>query len=337
MTVIGDRPIFIVCCPRSGSTLLRLILDSHPRLAVPPPAWLFHYIYPYLYSYGDLGVEENVRALIEDALKTPAIEGWPIDPKVEEVREEMRTASFAEMYAAFHRIYARPKGKERWGEKTPRDCFYMADIKEMYPDAQFIHILRDGRDSAIDISDSILWPNGLYAAAQMWRQFVEAAEEESKALGAEACITVKYEDLCTDPEATIQRLCSFLGEEFAPQMLAHHETESTRQWAQAPVHAKTVRPINTDYVGMYKNRLRPGDRAVLDGLIGSMLRETGYPVEGESMKLSRRDKQKILENDTLSNPKAIDYKRWHEARRKERRELGVWKDSDKESDLLGFI
>ena len=65
MTVIGDRPIFIVCCPRSGSTLLRLILDSHPRLAVPPPAWLFHYIYPYLYSYGDLSVEENVRALIE--------------------------------------------------------------------------------------------------------------------------------------------------------------------------------------------------------------------------------------------------------------------------------
>ena len=67
MAMTDKRPIFIVSSPRSGSTLLRLILDAHPRLAVPPPAWLFHYIYPYLYSYGDLSVEANLRAMVEDA------------------------------------------------------------------------------------------------------------------------------------------------------------------------------------------------------------------------------------------------------------------------------
>ena len=61
MTENTERPVFIVSSPRSGSTLLRLILDAHPRLAVPPPAWLTHFIYPYLYSYGDLSERGQSR------------------------------------------------------------------------------------------------------------------------------------------------------------------------------------------------------------------------------------------------------------------------------------
>jgi hypothetical protein len=336
MTTNGDRPFFIVCCPRSGSTLLRLILDAHPRLAVPPPAWLIHYIYPYLYSYGDLSQRANLEAMIEDALETPTIQEWPVDLSVSNVREEMGSPNFAELYAALHRLYARATGKVRWGEKTPRDCFYMADIKALYPDAKFIHILRDGRDAAIDISYSILWPNGLYAAAITWRNFVRACVEEAAALGTDICMTVRYEDLCAEPRQTLEHVCDFLGESFDDSMLAHHQSESTRIWATEAVHAKTARPITTEFVAMYQTRLRPDDRAVIEGLIGDLLRETGYPVDESSKALTSREARKYLESDTISNTKAIAFKRWHEGRRKERRDRGVWHDSDKTTDLLGF-
>ena len=75
---MGQRPFFIVSAPRSGSTLLRLILDSHPKLAVPPPGWLFDLVYPYLYSYGDLNNEESLLELAEDLLQTPTVSKWPI-------------------------------------------------------------------------------------------------------------------------------------------------------------------------------------------------------------------------------------------------------------------
>ena len=88
MTQNQERPVFIASSPRSGSTLLRLILDAHPRLAVPPPAWLTHFIYPYLYSYGDLSNETNLTEMIEDSLATPTIRAWPISPGAAEVRDE---------------------------------------------------------------------------------------------------------------------------------------------------------------------------------------------------------------------------------------------------------
>ncbi|MCE2454088.1 MAG: sulfotransferase [Nitrospinae bacterium] len=135
MTENTERPVFVVSSPRSGSTLLRLILDAHPNLAVPPPAWLTHFIYPYLFSYGDLSNEANLAEMIEDSLATPTIRAWPISPTQEEVRDEMQEPTFAEMYAALHRLYAKSEGKERWGEKTPRVCFYMEDLKSMYPGA----------------------------------------------------------------------------------------------------------------------------------------------------------------------------------------------------------
>ena len=224
------------------STLLRLILDAHPRLAVPPPAWLFHYIYPYLYSYGDLSVEANLRAMVEDALETPTIKEWPLQAGVEEVIAEMKEPTYTELFSALHRLYARPRGKERWGEKSPRDAFYMAEIKSAYPDAQFIHILRDGRDVAIDLSDSILWPNTLYASALMWKDFVQAIEDSAKQLDSDSYHVVRYAELCAQPEAVLRRICEFLGEEFRDEIIAHMRPNPRRSGRGRPFTPRSRGP-----------------------------------------------------------------------------------------------
>jgi len=333
---VKDRPVFIVSAPRSGSTLLRLILDAHPRLAVPPPDWLFDLVYPYMYSYGDLRKPANLLALAEDMLATPTVGKWPIKPAPVNLVAAAAEPTFAGLYAALHREYAQTEGKPRWGEKTPRNSFWMDDIRALFPDAQFVHIVRDGRDQAIDISDSMLWPYSVYSGAYLWQRYVLSIRDFARELPAGAYLEIRYEDLCTAPEPTIRKLCEFIGEPFDDRMLSPHDTPSARAWSTHPLHAKTSRPISTEYCGMYRTRLPEPDVAALDALIGPTLQLFGYPLSGSVKPLNAWLAAKMLESDTVTNPENVAYRRWHEERRKARRAQGVWADRERASLLWGM-
>jgi len=321
-------PFFVVSAPRSGSTLLRLVLDAHPRLAVPPPGWLFELVYPYLYSYGDLARPENLRELAEDILATPTVKKWPIATDPDRLVAAAPAPGFAGLFAAVHRLYAESTGKPRWGEKSPRDCFWMDEIRAEFPDARFVHLLRDGRDQAIDLADSTLWPYSLYSAADLWQSYVRAARDSGARLPRDAYLEVRYEDLCADPRRTLTAICEFLGEAFDPRMLTHHETASARQWSDDPLHAKTSRPISTEYCGMFETRLARADRAALDAHIGATLELFGYPVDGARKPIDARLAAQLLNSDRVTNPANVPYKQWLAERRKARLARGVWRERD---------
>ncbi len=330
------RPFFVVSAPRSGSTLLRLVLDAHPRLAVPPPGWLFDMVYPYLYSYGNLGEPKNLLALAEDVLKTPTVSKWKIALTAADLAAAAPAPTFAGVYEALHLAYARGEGKARWGEKTPRNSFWTDEIRALFPGAQFIHIVRDGRDQAIDISDSQLWPYSVYSGAVLWQRYVNAVRDSAGRLPAGAFLEIRYEDLCAAPEPSLRRLCEFLGEDFDPRMLAPHETRSARAWSTHPLHAKTAQPISTKFCEMYKSRLPAGDVAALEALIGETLRRFDYPVSAAQAPAPARLAAQLLESDTVTNPENLPYRQWHEQRRKERKASGVWSNADRKSLLWGM-
>ena len=116
-------------------------------------------------------------------------------------------------------------------------------------------------------------------------------------------------------------------------MLAPHDTPSARAWSTHPLHAKTARPISTQYCRMYRTRLPAPDVAALEALIGPTLQMFGYPVSGTPRPLAARLASKMLESDTVTNPENVAYRHWHEERRKQRRRQGVWRDSDRASLL----
>lgn len=332
----AERPFFVVSAPRSGSTLLRLILDAHPRLAVPPPGWLFDLVFPYLYSYGDLGERANALALAEDILRTPTVEKWPLQLTPLRLLDAAAAPSFAALYTALHAAYAQAQGKQRWGEKTPRNSFWIDEIAGLFPGAQFIHIVRDGRDQAIDISDSLLWPYSVYAGAQLWQRYVAAVRDSARRLAADAFIEIRYEDLCAAPETVVRRLCDFLGVDFDAGMLAPHATPSARGWSTHPLHAKTAQPVSTRYCEMYKTRLPAADVAALEALIGPTLTRCGYALAGAPREIAARTAAQMIEADTVTNPENAAYRSWHEERRKQRRAQGVWRDADRDSLLWGM-
>ncbi len=329
-----SRPVFIVSAPRSGSTLFRLILDAHPRLAVPSPAWLYEMVYPYLYSYGDLASPENFMALAEDIFENPFIKNMKLDITPKDLVSASEEPTFRGLYDALHRHYAERTGKERWGEKSPRNSFWMEEIKGDFPDAQFVHIVRDGRDMAIDIADSPeMLPENIYSGAHVWKDFTGAAHGSGKRMGDSDYYVIRYEDLCAEPEDALKKLCEFLGEDFDAQMLAHHQTESSKNWSSLPNHVKSGRPISTQYCEMYKTRLPADDVSALEEVMGDLLVEFGYPV-GESAKpITEKLAAQLMESEMISAPRVIAYRKWHADRRRERLSEGVWKLEDRKSLL----
>lgn len=331
---LSHRPIFIVSAPRSGSTLLRLILDAHPIIAVPSPTWLYDMVYPFLYSYGDLTIDENYKALAEDIIESPLIKNWKIELSVEQIIDASRQRTFAGLYEALHRIYADIHAKNRWGEKSPRDSYWIDEIRHDFSEAQFIHIVRDGRDMAIDIAtSSAMVPSNPFSGAHIWLDYNRAILHSASSLNEKTYYRIRYEALCADPENELKKLCGYLCEDFDPRMLAHYETQSAKTWCSLPNHQKAGCPITTEYCGMYLKRLRPNDRAFLNHVIHEMLTEFGYPVEDSPRAISRRLAWQLLECDTITAPRVIPYRQWHEKRRKERKEKGVWQDEDRDSFL----
>lgn len=332
----SNAPIFVVSAPRSGSTLLRLILNTHPRIDVPPPGWLFDMIYPYMYSYGDLKTPANLVALAEDVLETPTVSKWRLSISAQELAAKARESTFRGIFSALHEAHMALEGKRRWGEKTPRHGFWMDEIGGLFPEAQFIHIVRDGRDMAIDISDSILLPYSVYSGANLWQRYVTAIRDSASRIDPGHYLEVRYEDLCANSETIIRRICDYLGEEFEPAMLSPNKTRSAQSWSTHPLHAKTAQPISTRYCEMYKARITTDDTAALEALIGKTLQSFGYPITGRGKPLDARLASQLIESDAVTNPENVEFKKWHEERRKQRRKAGVWKDAERASFLWGM-
>ncbi len=337
MVALQPKPIFVVSSPRSGSTLFRMILDAHPRLAVPPPAWLYDFFQPFLYSYGDFGTRENLLALAQDMIDTPTIQRWPVEFSAAGLVDKAATPSFPGLYDALHVLYAEATGKQRWGEKSPRNALWVEEIQNDFHDAQFIHLIRDGRDSAIDLADSSLFPETLYSGANVWKTWVTSIRHSAKTLSDGSYLEVKYEEFCADPEAHLKSVCDFLGEDFSPLMLQHSETEQARQWGGSDtLHARSARPITTDYCELYK-ALSDGDRALIESLIGDLLEELGYARSMPAATPPAHLIRQLLASDSITLLANAAFKPELRKRRQERLEKGVWREEDRDSQIWSLV
>jgi hypothetical protein len=324
---LGFRPVFAISAPRSGSTVFRLVLNSHPALAIAPPTWLYEMFHGFLYSYGDLSLRPNFLALAQDIVDCPIIQYGKFDLDAESLAGLAREQSFAGLYEALHRHWAERTGKTRWGQKTPRNSFWMREILADFPDAQFLHIVRDGRDVAIDLSQSPNFrPDNLYAGATLWKRYVGAIRETVARCGlkSDQYMEIKYEEFCATPEQECRRICEFIGEPWSEQMLMHHEQQDTKAWSGHAAHAKTGRPITTDYCWMWKKQLSIQDVAMITTVQREELLHYGFPVETDDFELDPLDVAKWTENEMPTAAFMLDYKNELQTRRRVRAEASVY-------------
>jgi len=263
----GLAPIVLGGCGRSGTTLLRMMLDSHRRICCGPESSVF-----------------RRRALDPDALADKFGFG----------RDEMRAIydrarsrpAFIEDFAA---LCMRKAGKARWAEKTPRNIGHIATIFRCFPGARFVHVLRDGRDVACSLRthprhkvvDGRMKPldtwKPIAGCARRWAHDIEGSR---RWWGDPRFHTVRYEELVQNPRPTLERLMAFLGEDWDEAMLAHAGAESpfrdSTRFAQNP---EALAAVGTGSLGRWQRDLGERDRRIFRRIAGRLLVELGYAAD----------------------------------------------------------
>lgn len=180
-------------------------------------------------------------------------------------------------YRALLAHWAQTRGKERWGEKTPHNIFYVDVLVDMFPDARFIHVVRDPRAVAQSMNASSYYSGETIFNALNWRKSIRDGEALFQDhLRPEQHHTVRYENLVRQPESTLRSVCAFLGESFEPQMLRFYET-AERDMAGQIRTPSIAGPVTEEAVSKWRERLVHAAVAIIERLCGEEMEAYGYP------------------------------------------------------------
>ena len=276
---------FVVGSPRSGTTLLRLMLDAHPELAIPAETHFYHAVLAV-----DPARADWLDAALAAITQSHTWGDYGMDAAAfEAAARAAQPAGVGDVLRAFYRTYAARFGKSRWGDKWPGNANHMRAIARQLPEARFIHIIRDGRDVAASLRQWWFRPADSYEACiELWAARVRAAREQGPHV---AYREVRYETLVREPRAVLEELCSFIEIPYDAAMLRYHERaqarhDEVRDWEfqgrhipRADLvgpHAGTHRPLTQEPIGRWRAVMTPADLADCERVAGELLAELGY-------------------------------------------------------------
>jgi protein-tyrosine sulfotransferase len=263
-------PILIGGCGRSGTTLLRVILDSHPNLCCGPESNLFL-------------VGKTHRLNLEEI-------AFRFDFSAARIVEMQRSsASLAEFIDRFFAAYALARGKPRWAEKTPKDVTVLDFIFAHFPQAKFLHVIRDGRDVACSLRthprhqvvDGQLVPlhtrNPWELGVTRWVDDVRAG----RAFRLDARYReIRYEEVIGKPEPTLRALFEFIGEPWDDRVLKFHaERGSSRDVRKFPQNPEATRALYADAVSRWRTEMTRAEADIFKARAGALLIELGYEAD----------------------------------------------------------
>lgn len=277
----GDRPIFVLGCPRSGTTMLQLMLHAHPRIAIGPETRFLLPAYERRREFGDLDDAGNRRALAQWIVgKQTRFRDLGLDAGrvVEEIVEAPPTLGSA--LGTVFRAYAHRFGKPRWGDKRPGYYKHIPTLLRLFPDAQIVHLVRDGRDCVASLKEMPWWKHGTYETVGAWAEAIDCGRRAARMLPADSYHEMRYERLVSDPQRELIALCAFLGEEYDPAMSEPHELASVAVPGRKKWHARASDQVSPGRVGRWDQRLEPWELALCESVLGEKLRSHDYELSG---------------------------------------------------------
>src|SRR5918995_6771853 len=280
---------FVVGMNRSGTTLLRMMLDAHPDLTIPPET---HFVPDLIKAARE---DDATPESTLEAMKS-AREWGDFGFSDEEMLTRLRATNMRPGPAVrtFYQAYMEQQGKPRWGEKTPTYVQRMRLIERALPEARFVHVIRDGRDVALSVLDRTVRELTAADVARRWQKKIAKARKDAPRL--RHYMELRYEDLILDTEPVLQRVCDFMKLDFDPAMLHYHERSSERLQEMArplssdgraqhlsverrmATHAMTTKPPSAGRVARWRTQMSASDRAEFEAVAGDLLTELGYPV-----------------------------------------------------------
>jgi hypothetical protein len=270
-------PLFVVGMPRSGTKLLRDLLNRHPSIRIPPIEteflpWLVRHVDEHGDEYGDLSCSEEFQKFYSRMIRFPHFSYMKRDGRLvaaEDWRLACRRHDAAGLFEALLRLEtgAAVGDAAIWGDKSPSYINELPLIASLYPQARFLHIIRDARDHCLSIHRA--WGKNMRRAAQRWSDSVEAARQAGRSLGG-AYMEVRYEDLLEHAEAELRRCCRHVGVDFRPDMT------SLERPSENIGDAKGMASISADNCGKFLRAMEPALLRDIEAIAGRTLLDCGY-------------------------------------------------------------
>lgn len=278
----ADRPIFVLGCPRSGTTLLQLMLHAHPRIAIPPETRFLITLYNRRNEFGDLREEQNRRALAAAITGPRKTLFYDLGLDAGEVTEEIVAGppTLGSALGTVFRAYARRFGKPRWGDKRPGYYQYIPALLRLFPDAQIVHLIRDGRDCVASLKGMPWFQHDIHVAIATWLEAIAAGRRAARRLPAGTYYELRYEELVAEPPGQLSALCEFLGEDYHPAMAEPRKVARSTLPGRQTWHAGTHGEVTAARRGSWQQRLEPWEISLCETVMGRRLRALGYELSG---------------------------------------------------------
>lgn len=271
---------FIFGSPRSGTSLLSRMMDSHEHLVVPQESLLFKMFSSFLKYYGDLSLIDNQKTLLEDMLKTRVIGYWSPQPKYEDVLALIVKPGFGGVVEALIRSTAPDKQLRLWGEKSPGHVFYWSQIIAAFPNAKIVHIIRDGRDVASSLLNARMGPKTYYAAGKLWVDYIQQMDRVKGECAPENYVEIHYEALLSEPEKNLKEICKTLGIDYSDSMLRFFENDSLCA-TDARNRENLQMPLMASNKEKWRSKMSKKELQEFETVAGDDLKKHGYELANE--------------------------------------------------------
>ena len=265
-------PLIVLGVGRSGTTLLRVMLDRNSQLAIPYETF---FVPQLAHRHGR---RPQLDKFIEDLGRLRTLYDWGITP--EDVRPRLHDGmTTREAIGAIFETYAERQGKTRWGDKTPLYMQQLPLLERLFPDARWVHLVRDGRDAALSFLElpagfsGKTWaqPRTVAQFAARWRTEILAARRLGRHAGGRY-LELRYEDLVADPEREVGRVCEHAALAWEPGMLDHTRVSDA---ANMPEHRNLAQPP-TPGLRDWRSQMSHEDALAFEQVAGDILRSAGY-------------------------------------------------------------
>ena len=285
LPIVGSPPFFIVGSPRSGTTLLRAIIQGHSKLFIPPENGTLGSMVKEFSLIRQKSWDQVVADVLAEFALGYEFKHWGLD--LEKLADEAMQLSpshrsLAGLIDLIYRAYgaAHAPEKPRWGDKsTPGSFHYLYRLSLVFPDALYLHIVRDGRACAASSVKAGFFDRDYLKAALAWQCNVRAAARlRSQFVPRSQFHEIRYEDLITRPEQTIESVCSFLDVELEPALLAYSEEIARRipEISNVDHHRNVSQPLFADSLDKWKHDIPSDALRIIEKLLANDLAGHGY-------------------------------------------------------------
>lgn len=274
-------PIFMIGTQRSGSNLLRLMLNQLPDIAAPHPPHILQRMMPLEKGYGDLAADKNFRQMVDDVCKLVELnpvpwEGVTLDRQ--NVASRCRNHSVVAAFGAVYDAMADHSKAGSWCCKSLANINYLKELEDYYGDAaRYIYLYRDGRDVAVSFRKAVVGEKHPYHIANEWGATQRIALTNRKHIDPKRFYNLSYETLTGSPEKAMRGLCEFLGVTYTDSMLNFHESdEAKRAASSSELWGNVVKPVMADNSNKFLKEMSGEDIRIFELVAGDVLDALGY-------------------------------------------------------------